>query len=30
MLNNAVNSLMKGFEKEERKYPISLLLEKFN
>ncbi|EAJ5394108.1 type IV secretion system protein VirB4 [Campylobacter jejuni] len=27
MLNNAVNSLMKGFEKEERKYPISLLLE---
>lgn len=27
MLNNAVNSVMKGFEKEERKYPISLLLE---
>ncbi|WP_104722721.1 VirB4 family type IV secretion/conjugal transfer ATPase [Helicobacter mesocricetorum] len=27
MLNNAINSVMKGFEKEERKYPISLLLE---
>ncbi|TLD80756.1 VirB4 family type IV secretion/conjugal transfer ATPase [Helicobacter sp. MIT 11-5569] len=27
MLNNAVNSIMKGFDKEERKFPISLLLE---
>ncbi len=27
MLNNAINSVMRGFEKEERKYPISLLLE---
>lgn len=26
-LNNAINSIMRGFDKSERKYPISLLLE---